>query len=470
MFKATQDLVHTNLDFLPLKTYANIAEGNALRMDWGSLVPKEKLSYIMGNPPFIGARLMNEAQKADVLDVFGPKWKNVGNLDYVCCWYKKAADLMQGTTIRAALVSTNSVSQGEQVAILWKPLFEQGLHFDFAYRTFRWDSEATQKAHVHCVIIGFSFAKNNKEKLIFTSGKPLKVKEINGYLLEAAPIFIESRTLPLCPVSTISIGNQPIDGGNYLFTAQEKEEFIKKEPAAAGYFRPWYGAEEFIQQKPRYCLWLGDCPPDQLRQMPLCLERVENVRKLRLASKRSSTLKLAEKPTHFQVENMPTHNYIIVPSTSSERRKYIPVGFLSAQNLCSNAVHIIPNATLYHFGVLTSNVHMAWMRAVAGRLKSDYRYSKDIVYNNFPWPAPTPEQERKIMQTAQGILDARALYPSASLADLYDDLTMPPELRTAHQQNDRAVMEAYGLSVKNTTESTCVAHLMELYQQLTKSK
>lgn len=466
MFKATQDIVQLNLDFLPLKTYANIVEGNALRMDWGSLVPKEKLSYIMGNPPFIGARLMNEAQKADVLDVFGPKWKNVGNLDYVCCWYKKAADLMQGTAIRAALVSTNSVSQGEQVAILWKPLFEQGLHFDFAYRTFRWDSEATQKAHVHCVIIGFSFAKNDKEKLIFTLDKPLKVKEINGYLLEAAPIFIESRTLPLCPVPPIGIGNKPIDGGNYLFTAQEKEEFIKKEPAAAGYFRPWYGAEEFIQQKPRYCLWLGNCPPDKLRQMPLCLERVENVRKLRLASKSIGTRKLAEKPTRFHVENMPTHNYIIVPRVSSEKRKYIPLGFLPPICLTSDAVHIIPNATLYHFGVLTSNVHMAWMRAVAGRLEMRYRYSKDIVYNNFPWPAPTPEQERKIMQTAQAILDARALYPSASLADLYDDLTMPPKLRTAHQQNDRAVMEAYGLSVKNTTESACVAYLMELYQKI----
>lgn len=470
MFKATQDLVHTNLDFLPLKTYANIAEGNALRMDWGSLVPKEKLSYIMGNPPFIGARLMNEAQKADVLDVFGPKWKNVGNLDYVCCWYKKAADLMQGTTIRAALVSTNSISQGEQVAILWKPLFEQGLHFDFAYRTFRWDSEATQKAHVHCVIIGFSFAKNNKEKLIFTSGKPLKVKEINGYLLEAAPIFIESRTLPLCPVPPIGIGNKPIDGGNYLFTAQEKKDFIKKEPAAADYFHPWYGAEEFIQQKPRYCLWLGNCPPDKLRQMPLCLERVENVRKLRLTSKSIGTRKLAERPTHFHVENMANKTYIIIPKVSTISRIYIPMGFMSPKNMASDLVFVMQNANLFHFGILQSNVHMAWMRTTCGRLGISYRYSKDIVYNNFPWPSPTPEQERKIMQTAQGILDARALYPSASLADLYDDLTMPPELRTAHQQNDRAVMEAYGLSVKNTTESTCVAHLMELYQQLTKSK
>ena len=465
MMKATEDIVHMQLDFLPLKGYVNIVEGNALRMDWESVVPKLKLNYIMGNPPFVGARLMSEPQKDDVNAVF-PGWKNAGNLDYVCCWYKKAADLMQDTSIRCALVSTNSVTQGESVALLWKPLFETGVHIDFAHRTFRWDSEASSKAHVHCVIVGYSCAPSSKQRRIYVDGRPQIVGNINGYLIDAENVFVESRSKPICHVPEIGIGNKPIDGGYYLFTEEEKDDFLKKEPGAAAWFKPWYGSQEFINRKPRYCLWLGECPPNVLRQLPECKKRIEAVREFRLSSKSAGTVKLAGTPTRFHVENMPKETYILVPEVSSERRRYVPIGFMTPDVLCSNLVKIIPNANLYHFGVLTSNVHMAWMRAVCGRLKSDYRYSKDIVYNNFPWPTPTEAQKARIEQTAQAILDARALYPDCSLADLYDEATMPPELRKAHQQNDKAVMEAYGMPIRDTTEASCVAALMRRYQSL----
>lgn len=466
MLKQTEDIVHMSLDFLPLKSYTNIAEGNALRLNWKDVVPKDKLNYIMGNPPFVGARLMSQEQKYDLLHVFGDKWKNAGNLDYVACWYKKAADLMKGTAIRTALVSTNSVSQGEQVANLWKPLFEEGVHIDFAHRTFRWDSEATLKAHVHCVIIGFSIAPSTKAKALFYGDREQVVKNINAYLVEADNVFVESKNKPLCSVPEIGIGNQPIDGGNYLFTEDEKNEFIAKEPLSEKWFRPWIGSQEFINRYYRYCLWLGDCPPNELRKMPECMKRVQAVMNLRMESKRVSTKKLADTPTRFQTENMPKDNYIIIPRVSSERRRYIPMGFITPDILTSDSAHIIPCATIYHFGILTSNVHMAWTRTVCGRLKSDYRYSKDIVYNNFPWPDPTPEQKAKIEQTAQAILDARALYPNCSLADLYDELTMPPELRRAHQANDKAVMQAYGFWGVLNSESACVAALMEMYKDL----
>ncbi len=465
MMKETEDIVHMSLDFLPLKSYANITEGNALRIDWESVIPKNELNYIMGNPPFVGARIMSASQKNDLISVFG-KIKNVGNMDYVCSWYKKAADFMTSTMIRTALVSTNSVSQGEQVANLWKPLFESGVHIDFAHRTFRWDSEAKIKAHVHCVIIGFSKAANSKNKMLYVDDRVQVVKNINGYLLDTETIFIERRNKPICSVPEVSMGNQPIDDGNYLFTKEEKDEFVKKEPKSEKYFKLWYGSREFINRNPRYCLWLGDCQPNELKEMSECMKRIKAVRDFRLNSKSSETVKLADKPTRFHVENFPKNDYLIIPEISSEKRKYIPIGFMHANALSSNLVKIMPNATLYHFGVLTSNVHMAWMRAVCGRLKSDYRYSKDIVYNNFPWCTPTEKQKEKIEQTAQAILDARALYPDSSLADLYDELTMPPELRKAHQQNDRAVMQAYGFSVKDMTESKCVAELMKLYQAL----
>ena len=467
MMKETEKILLVPLEFLPLKTNAFIVEGNALRVDWESVVPKSKLNYIMGNPPFVGARLMGKEQKADVNTIF-PGWKNAGNLDYVCCWYKKASDMMQGTSVRSALVSTNSVSQGESVANLWKPLFDAGVHIDFAYRTFRWDSEAKIKAHVHCVIIGFSVAASSTPKKLFDGDRYQVANNINGYLLDGENVFVESRSKPICNVPEIGIGNKPIDGGFYLFEKEEMEDFIKKEPSSKKYFRPWYGSREFINQKPRYCLWLGECTPAELKAMPHCMERVKAVREYRLASPSAGTVKLADKPTRFHVENMPKGNYIVIPKVSSENRKYVPMGLMSPDMLCSDLVFIVPNATAYHLGVLTSNVHMAWVRAVCGRLKSDYRYSKDIVYNNFPWPAPTEQQKAKIEQTAQAILDARALYPDSSLADLYDDLTMPPELRKAHQANDRAVMDAYGFTkgtAARTSESACVAELMKLYQQ-----
>ena len=465
MLRETERIIKHEIDFLPLKSYTNIHEGNALRMDWQSLVPAN-LNYIMGNPPFVGARMMSSEQKQDVLDIFGEKWKNVGNLDYVCCWYKKAAELMKDKPqARAALVSTNSICQGEQVANLWQPLMADGLQVNFAHRTFRWDSEATLKAHVHCVIVGFSYF-DNKERLIYDADKTIKVGNINGYLIDAPNVFIESRQHPVCNVPEIGIGNKPIDGGFYLFSEEERDEFIKTEPISIAYFRPFLGATEFLHNTPRYCLWLGNCSPAELRKMPHCLERIAAVREYRLSSNSAGTRKLADTPTRFHVENMPETTYILVPRHSSENRRYVPMGFLSPDILTSDAVQIIPDATLYHFGILESNVHMAWMRAVCGRLEMRYRYSKDVVYNNFPWPNPTNEQKARIEETAQAILDARALYPDSSLADLYDELTMPSELRTAHQNNDRAVMHAYGFDVKTMTESLCVAELFKRYQEI----
>ncbi|MGF0098325.1 DNA methyltransferase [Prevotella sp. SGI.027] len=463
MIAETERIINHDIDFLPLKSYANIHEGNSLRTDWNSICNKSELDYIIGNPPFVGARLMSESQKEDMLAIFGAKWKNVGNIDYVGAWYKRAADYMQGTEIQAALVSTNSISQGEQVANLWQPLFEQGVRINFAHRTFRWDSEASLKAHVHVVVVGFSYVEW-KQKLLFDNGQKLQVSNLNAYLCDAPNVFIYGRSKCLCDVPAMSIGNQPIDGGNYLFTKEEKEEFVKREPLSEAYFHPWYGATEFIQQQPRYCLWLGDCSPREIKSMPLCYERVTNVRNLRLESKRSSTLKLAETPTRFQVENMPEGTSIIVPRVSSEKRKYVPMGFIPQGIFASDSVHLIPSATLYHFGVLESNVHMAWMRAVCGRLKSDYRYSKDIVYNNFPWPDATDEQRTEIAQAAQRILDARQLYPDSSLADLYDPTLMPHELLKAHRDNDRLVMRLYGFPT-SMTETECVAQLFKLYQK-----
>ncbi len=478
MLAETERIISHDLEFLPLKSFPNIHEANALRIDWRSLFNKttEKSDnseirlpdYIMGNPPFIGARLATAEQKQDLINVFGAKWKNIGNMDYVCGWYKKAAELMKGTNIVAALVSTNSITQGEQAANLWEPLMHDGIVINFAHRTFRWDSEAAIKAHVHCVIIGFSF-NDKKDQIIFDNGKIIHASHINAYLIDASDAFAGSRQHPISDVPEIGIGNKPIDGGNYLFEKEEMEAFIKLEPKAEQYFCPWYGSVEFIHQRPRYCLWLGDCSPAELRSMPHCLKRIEAVRELRLASKSEGTRKLADRPTRFHVENMPKNNYIIVPSVSSERRNYIPMGFMPPTVLASNLVLIIPDASLYHFGVLESSVHMAWMRVVCGRLKSDYRYSKDVVYNNFPWPDVDEQQRQRIAQTAQAILDARVLYPDSSLADLYDPITMPPELLKAHRENDRAVMAAYGFPA-SLPEPEIVSRLFTLYSELIKQQ
>jgi hypothetical protein len=468
MVNETAKILARDIDFLPLKSYSNIIEGNALTLDWNEVCPAAELNYIIGNPPFVGARWMSKEQKENLLNVFGSIWKNAGNLDFVCAWYKKAADFIQNTDIKCAFVSTNSICQGESAYDLWKPLMSNGIHINFAWKTFVWDSEASIKAHVHCIIVGFSYIKTKNAYLYsIDNAEPVAVNNINAYLVPAENVFVESRNIPLSSIPTVGIGNKPIDDGNYLFSEEEMNDFIQKEPKSAEYFHPYYGAFEFINQKPRYCLWLGDCSPVQLRQMPECLKRVENVRNYRLASKSEGTRKLADRPTRFHVENMPKSDILVIPQVSSQRRRYIPIGYMNQGVICSDKVRLMPNATLYHFGVLTSNVHMAWMRVICCRLKSDYSYTINIVYNNFPWPAITPEQEAEISRTAQAILDARNLYPDCSLADLYDEVTMPVELRRAHQANDKAVMKAYGLPV-TTSESDTVAHLFQLYEELTK--
>ena len=467
--KETSAIAGRAIDFLPLKTNAYIHEGNALRIDWSEVIAPERLNYIMGNPPFVGARLMASSQKDDLLEIFGKKWKNIGNMDYVCGWYLKSAQMIKANpVIKAALVSTNSITQGEQVANLWKPLFEQyGIHFDFAYRTFRWDSEADIKAHVHCVILGFSISGNSAKHIYLSDAQTIPASNINGYLMDAPDIWIDSRSKPLCDVPEMVFGSMANDGGNLILSEEERDILVNKHPQIEPFIYMFLGAEEFINNKKRYCLWLVNCPPSVTRSCPPVLERIENVRNLRAQSSRPGTRKMADYPMLFGENRQPDSKYLLVPRVSSERRRYVPIGFLNSEVIASDAVQIIPNATLYHFGVLTSNVHNAWMRVVCGRLKSDYRYSKDIVYNNFPWCQPTEEQKARIEATAQAILDARAKYPDCSLADLYDEVTMPPELRRAHQENDRAVMAAYGFSTK-MTESECVAELFKMYQTLTK--
>lgn len=466
MLKETEDIIGAALDFFPLKTNTNIHEGNALRMDWTSVLPKEELSFIMGNPPFSGARFMSKEQKADLLSVFGEDWKNAGDIDYVGCWFKKAYDLMtENQQVRTAFVATNSINQGASVSNLWKPLIEGRAHIDFAWRTFRWDSEASDKARVHCIIVGFSVTNSEKGALLFDEqGRQSVVEHINAYLFDGPDCFVASRSTPLCNVPSIGIGNKPIDGGNYLFSEEDKEAFLKKEPQAGNLFRRWYGADEFLRNKPRYCLWLGDCTPSELGRLTQCKARVEAVRKFRLSSKSEGTRKLADTPTRFHVENMPAGDYIVIPEVSSERRQYVPLGFMGPNVLCSNKLRLMPAATLYHFGVLTSSVHMAWMRAVCGRLEMRYSYSVDIVYNAFVWPEVTEVQRTKIEKTAQAILDARKKYPDSSFADLYDETTMPPELRKAHRENDQAVLKAYGLP-PDATEEAIVVHLMGLYTE-----
>ncbi len=474
MLQETENIVENVIPFLPLKSYANIAEGNALRIDWESVVPKDKLSYIMGNPPFVGYSLQSNAQKQDIQSIYvdssGKTYKTAGKNDYVACWYFKAAQLMVDTSIRTAFVSTNSITQGEQVAGVWKPLYDRfGIHIDFAHRTFRWDSEASLKAHVHCVIVGFSIAENKADKRLYDNGTDKVVKIINPYLIDTDIVFVEDRKSPLCKgVTIMNKGSQGTDDGAFYFTPDEYDLLIKKYPDITSILREATNGQTFINNSKRYCLWCENVSPAELRKYPEIIERVQMVKKFRLASTKEATRKWADYPYLFTENRQPkSGNYLLLPLTSSERRRYVPIGYLPFTVIANNSVQIIPDASLFDFGILTSNVFMAWMRVICGRLKSDYRITVTNVYNNFPWCTPTDEQKAAIEKTAQMILDARAKYPESSLADLYDELTMPPELRKAHQANDKAVMSAYGFDYKTMTESECVAELMKMYQNIT---
>ncbi|GJQ53527.1 MAG: methylase [Rhodocyclaceae bacterium] len=475
---------------LPLKHAPAIACGNALAMDWNEVVPAGRVDVILGNPPFVGAKYMNEAQRADMARVFAGV-PSYGLLDFVTAWYLKAVQYLKGDGaadkvldglpgarpapkdhVKVAFVSTNSITQGEQVAVLWGELLRQGVKIHFAHRTFQWSNDAPGEAAVHCVIVGFALHDAAK-KTIFDypdiKGEPhaAAAANINPYLVDAPDILIGRRSTPLCAVPEMGIGNKPIDGGHFLFTDEEKAAFLAKEPKAAKWLRPWLGAEEFLYGYRRWVLWLGECPPQELRAMPAALERVEAVRAFRLASKSAPTRKLAETPTRFHVENMPADAYLVVPEVSSERRSYLPIGYLVPEIMSSNLLKVISGANVFHFGVLSSSMHVAWVRYVAGRLKSDYRYSSQIVYNNFPWPRdPSEKQVAAVEQAAQAVLDARAQFPDATLADLYDPLAMPPELRRAHAALDRAVDAAYGKK-GFAADAERVAFLFDLYRQYT---
>jgi hypothetical protein len=426
-----QERLGTYFARIQLTASASIHHANALAIDWESVIKRTELSYILGNPLFLGARVMSKEQKAEVNVVFDGM-KDNGNLDYVTCWYKKAAQYIQGTEIEVAFVSTNSICEGERVAVLW-PEFRE-----------------TKKIYQYVTV----------------TSEPVETlaKRVNVYLIDGYNVFISSRTKPICKVPEIGIGNKPIDNGNYLFTESGKNDFLTKGPKAEKWFKKWIGSDEFINGYFRYCLWLGDYPPDELRKMPECIKRVEAIKQFRLKSSSEGTRKLVETPCRFHVENMPDNDYIVIPKVSSEKRKYIPMNFMSPNVIASDLVFVMPNATMYHFGILTSTIHMAWTRSVCGRLEMRYRYSKDIVYNNFPWPNPTEKQKETIEKAAQDVLDTRAKFPSASLADLYDPVAMPPVLVKAHQKLDKAVEAAYGRAFED--DSQRVAFLFELYQNM----
>ena len=462
MMKETEKIVQVDLDFLPLKSYTNIVEGNALRIDWEEVVPKDKLSYILGNPPFVGFSHMNAEQKADMQELF----PGVKNLDFVCGWYKKASDFSVGMEIETAFVSTNSIVQGETVSRFWAFLPDDIINF--AYRSFIWESEASHAAQVHCVIIGFS-KKERSLKFIFDGEKKTVAQNINRYLFDAPNVLVMSRAKPLCDVPKMVYGNKPADGGHLIIEKEDYEDFITREPQAQKYIKPLLGASEYLHGKKRWCLWLVGASPAELKKCPLVYERVQRCKETREQSIAAAIRKFAETPTLFAQRTQPVGKAsVIIPRHSSETRKYVPFGFIGPEIIVNDAVQILPDASLYHFGVIISNIHMAWMRAICGRIKSDYRYSKDVVYNNFPFPTPTEEQKSAIEKTAQGILDARELYPDSSLADLYDPLTMPPELRKAHEANDKAVEKAYGR--KFADEAEIVAYLMQEYQRLVSEK
>ncbi len=469
MMHETEEILHMNLDFLPLKSYTNITEANALMIDWNTIIDKNDLSYIMGNPPFSGFANQSRKQKEELMSLYidekGKALKTAGKLDYVAGWYWKASEYIQNTLIRVAFVSTDSITQGEQVNNVWKPLYERfKIIIDFAYTSFKWESEANQKAQVFCVIIGFSLNYRG-DKYLYSSEKRIKADNITPRLTTGKNIFIESRTKTLCNVPQMHRGNQPTDGGFLIFKEEEMNEFIKKEPKSIKYFKKYSMGADFINGKYRYCLWLVNCTPEELKSMPLVLEQVKKVKEFRSQSTFEQTRNMAMTPTLFREQFNPK-KFIAIPKVSSGERRYIPIGYLDDSVIPGDKLFMIENAELYLFGILTSNVHMAWLRSVGGKLGNGYCYSKALVYNDFPFVDLKPEHKNKIEKTAQAILDARAKYPNSSLADLYDELTMPVELRKAHQQNDIAVMEAYGFDWHNMTESDCVAELMKMYQEL----
>lgn len=480
MLRKTEEIIHTDINFLPLKSYANIIEANALRIDWEKIISKSKLNYIIGNPPFVGTSFQTPEQKEDIRKIYvdekGKTYKTAGKNDYVSCWYFKAAKFMQNTNVTAAFISTNSITQGEQVANIFKPIFDRfNIKINFAWRSFKWDSESKSKSSVYCVIIGFSTIDKASKKLFFDDNNFCEVENINAYLNAAPNIFIESRNKTLsdimglkekglCPPEIFN-GNMSVDGGNLLLSDEEYHELIKSEPKAKKFIRRFCGAQEYLHNIKRWCLWLVGVSPSEIAALPKVMKRVQATKEFRLKSKKAATRKFADYPTRFIEIRQPKSDYVLIPVVSSGTRKYIPIGFMNSDVICGNSNQMIPNANLYHFGVLTSIVHMAWMRITCGRLNLRYRYSNNIVYNNFPWCEPTDEQKSEIERTAQKILDTRNLYPESCLADLYNDMLMPPELKKAHEENDLAVIKAYGLE-KNVAESDCVAFLMNKYQEM----
>jgi hypothetical protein len=455
---------------IPLTASPTIVIGNSLLNDWEKIVPKDELSYILGNPPFLGASVMSKEQKQETEIIFD-KMNNYGVLDYVTCWYKKAALYIQSTDIEVAFVSTNSICQGEQAPVLWAELMNKhGIKINFAHQTFKWSNEARGKAAVYCIIIGFSLSDRDKKKIYqyaSVTSEPMEtsVKQINAYLVDAPVIFIEKRNQPICKVPSMTKGSSPTDDGNFLLTQEEKDIILTNEPKLAEIIRPYTGAREFLYNIPRYCIWLKDVSPAKYTHSKEIMVRLEKIKEFRKKSDRTATLKYADYPSLFVEIRQPNTNYIIVPRVSSENRPYVPIGFLDMNIIASDSTIFIPDATLYEFGIITSTMHMAWMRYVCGRLKSDYRYSNTIVYNNFPWPSPTEKQKQSIIKEAQGVLDARQKYPELSLAELYDTTSMLPELLKAHQKLDKSVEAAYGRTFDNDSER--VTYLFELYQKLT---
>lgn len=476
MLEETKSIISHSHKLLPLDSSAHIVEANALTTSWDQVVDLKELSFIMGNPPFSGARFMTRANKQDLQQVLGADWPtNAGDIDFVGGWFKKAHDVMcHFPHIKTAFVATNSICQGTSVANLWEPLLTQGSEICFAHRSFVWDSEASSKAHVHCVIIGFANSKrhSNETKYLYEGELATPAQHINAYLLDSGDAFVYERKQPLCPdVPVGSMGNQPIDNGNYLFTPKSKAAFESQEPQAEPYFQRWFGGKEFLYGTERYCLFLGSCTETELENMPLVRKRVEAVRKYRQRSTRASTVKMAQEPTKFQTQNTPNTPYLVIPEVSSSERQYIPIGFMRPQDgLCSNKLKLFPQATLYHFSVLTSMVHMVWTNVVCGRLETRINYSTELVYNTFPWPQQVSSKLRQQMEAAvQEILKAREAHSELNLAQMYTLNKMPQDLVSAHQHNDLLVLQAYGFAPDWTSEQIFAA-LYRLYVQIGRDK